>query len=93
MAEQNRKCKMISLRLSPQEYQTLQRLYPSFGARSLSEFARLAMHRIIDEPATASRASHSKLLELDQRVSLLEERSGLLSKREKELSQPDTTRN
>ena len=51
MSEQNRKCKMISLRLSAEEYHALQTLYPSYGARNISDFARLAMQRVIGQPA------------------------------------------
>jgi len=38
---------MISLRLSAKEYEALQALYPTYGARSVSDFARLAMKRVM----------------------------------------------
>lgn len=42
-----RKNKIISLRLSEEEYESLKSIYESRGVRSLSEFARDAMHRVV----------------------------------------------
>lgn len=42
-----RKSKIISLRLSEEEYESLKLIYESRGVRSLSEFARDAMHRVV----------------------------------------------
>ena len=39
--------KMISLRLSEAEYEAFRKLHRSYGARNVSDFARLAMQRII----------------------------------------------
>jgi hypothetical protein len=41
-----RKTRIISLRLSEEEYESLKSVYPSRGVRSLSEFARDAMHKV-----------------------------------------------
>ena len=43
--DQDSRSRMISLRLSRKEYDALQALYPAYGARSISDFARLAMKR------------------------------------------------
>jgi hypothetical protein len=42
-----RKNRIISLRLSEEEYESLKSVYASRGVRSLSEFARDAMHRVV----------------------------------------------
>lgn len=86
MPEQNRKCKMISLRLSVEEYQALHTLYPSYGARNVSDFARLAMQRIIGSPLPVAGVPTATIHELDERLSIVEERLALLTEREKELA-------
>jgi hypothetical protein len=87
MPEQNRKSKMISLRLSAEEYKALHALYQSYGARNVSDFARLAMQRIIGHPAPAMDASIPKITELDERLSVVEGRLALLVGREKAAGQ------
>jgi hypothetical protein len=77
---------MISLRLSAEEYQALHTLYPSYGARNVSEFARLAVQRIVSNPLPAADASAAKIRELDERLSTAEERLALLLEREKVLA-------
>jgi RAB protein geranylgeranyltransferase component A len=65
---------MISLRLSADEYDALRALYPTYGARSLSDFARLAMKRIIGGSFAPDDALLLRLNELDQRLSSIEAR-------------------
>jgi hypothetical protein len=77
------KSKMISLRLSAEEYQALRALYPSYGARNVSDFARLAMKRVIGHPLPATSASFSKINEMDERLAALEEKFALLLAQEK----------
>jgi len=84
VSEQNRKSKMISLRLSAEEYQALQTLYSSYGARNVSDFARLAMRRVIGHPIPSADTSVAKIHELDERLSAVEESIALLLDREKE---------
>ena len=86
MSEQT-KSKMISLRLSAEEYRALHALYPSYGARNVSDFARLAMQRAIGQPLPPASASFSKIQELDERLAALEEKFASLVKREKEMAQ------
>jgi hypothetical protein len=86
MTEQNRKCKMISLRLSTEEYQALHAVYPSYGARNLSDFARLAMQRVIGHPLTAADVAAAKIHELDERLSVVEQRLALQFGRDKEMA-------
>ena len=56
MAVKVAKCKMISLRLSAEEYESLQTVYTTYGARTVSEFARLAMQRVISDSSGADGA-------------------------------------
>ena len=86
MPDQDRKCKMISLRLSAEEYEALHTLYSNYGARSVSELARLAMQRMIGHPLPSENASFSKIQELDKRLAALEEKFELLLAREEELA-------
>jgi hypothetical protein len=84
MPDPARKSKMISLRLSAQEFAALHTLYPNYGARSISDFARLAMQRVIGHPL-ASDAPVASIDELDQRFGIVEETIGLLLDREREM--------
>ncbi|HEX3744924.1 MAG TPA: hypothetical protein VHW09_13370 [Bryobacteraceae bacterium] len=75
---------MISLRLSAEEYQTLHRLYPTYGARNVSDFARLALQRVIGHPIPSANDPAAKVQELDERLSALEEKVALLLEHELE---------
>ena len=48
MSESDRKSKMISVRLADEEYKALKSRYGKYGARNVSELARLALQRILD---------------------------------------------
>ena len=78
MAILNRKSRMISLRLSDDEYEALRTIYRSHGSRSLSEFARDAMKKVIKEDAAASSTLESRLLNLDTRMQELDHVVGRL---------------
>jgi hypothetical protein len=75
---------MISLRLSAEEYRALHALYPSYGARNVSDFARLAMQRVIGHSLPAASEPFSKISELDERLAALEEKFAMLLEREKQ---------
>lgn len=83
MPDQSRKCKMISLRLSEVEYEALRPHYPSHGARNISDFARLAMQRVIGNSHGPESAFGAKIHELDDRLSAVETDIALLLEREK----------
>ena len=78
MALPVRREKMVSIRLSDDEFRRLRELCTATGARSLSDLARDAMHRLMaggghnghsgDEQLTA------RVAELDQRLSHLQEK-------------------
>jgi hypothetical protein len=63
---------MITLRLTEEEYEALRNCYRTYGARNVSELARLALQRLIAGPAVPDDACAPKLLGLDRRVSALE---------------------
>lgn len=75
MNELERKDRMISIRVSDEEYASLKLIYRKHGARSISDFARLAMQRV----AAADDCLHSDLLgrveELEERVEGLERKA------------------
>ncbi len=86
-----RKGKMISLRLSETEYDALHSLYPSFGARNISDFARLALQRIIGTSLENDDIVLARIHELDIRLKALESQLTSLLQREKAQSCQLTT--
>jgi hypothetical protein len=68
-----RKSRMISLRLSNEEYEALRSLYRVHGSRSVSEFARTAMQKVITETVTPQQSLDSRLNELDSKMSSLDQ--------------------
>ena len=90
MAESKRKSKMISLRLSSAEYESLRSIYSQYGTRSVSEFARQAMQKVIagtvQQPASIIKM---RLDELDGKMNVLDrEVNRLVEVLEKQLSTP-----
>ena len=71
-----RKSKIISIRISPEEYDLLKSKYPAIGGRSVSALAREAMQRVFqaDSMSTESAAEDMdrRLRTLDARVHLLQ---------------------
>jgi len=75
-----RKNKIISLRLSEEEYENLKSIFPSRGVRSLSEFARDAMHRVLDEGPPGGANIEDRVQLLHGKVALLEGEVSRLSR-------------
>ncbi len=73
MAVLKRKSRMISLRLSNEEYESLRSLYRVHGSRSVSEFARNAMQRVIGEARVPAVNVEGRLQELDEKMNLLDQ--------------------
>ena len=93
MLDPDRRKKMISLRLSEEEFELLKARYHTYGARNVSDLARQALQHILAgslAPMTGSLAPQpgfsSKLSELDDRVHALETSVSLLLGREKVMS-------
>lgn len=74
----NPKSRMISLRLSDEEFEKLRSLYRVHGSRSVSEFARNAMQKVIAEEQVASSNIEGRLQELDHKMSSLDQEVGRL---------------
>ena len=65
-----RRSKMISFRLSPEEYQTLQTACTEQRVRSISDLARMAMQRVIS-PRNEADPLSGEVRDLRDRVRLL----------------------
>jgi hypothetical protein len=85
MSDPDRRRRMISLRLSEVEYEVLKTQYRTYGARNVSDLARLALQRIMTGAAGSPEGLAAKLAELDDRVHALESRVSFLSERERVL--------
>jgi predicted DNA-binding protein len=69
---------MISLRLSNEEYESLRNLYRVHGSRSVSEFARNAMQKVIGDAQAEPANIETRLQELDSKMSSLDHEVGRL---------------
>jgi hypothetical protein len=67
----NKKSKMISFRLSSEEFRLLQGACSKTGARSVSELARAAMQRIIIEDSFSPGSTDVEMRELKLKFSAL----------------------
>ena len=72
MAVLKRRSKMISVRLSEQEYQSLMALCAERGSRSLSDLARDAMYRLLGDGNGSEHGRESGLDQLHGRLMELE---------------------
>jgi hypothetical protein len=78
MPDQNRKGKMISLRISEVEYAALHATYASYGARNVSDLARLALQRVMSKPQASEAGLTAEVGELRQRLNEVEVHLALL---------------
>jgi DNA anti-recombination protein RmuC len=74
MGQLSKRSKMVSIRLSDEEFRRLRELCMTTGARSLSDLARDAMHRLIAGDGTGGEGLTERVAELDQRVNHLQEK-------------------
>ena len=72
MPGQNRKNKMISLRISEEEYSALRARFLGYGARNVSDLARMALQRVIAQSPEPQTDLQAKVNELDHRLNLME---------------------
>jgi hypothetical protein len=72
MLDPDRRKKMISLRLSEEEFELLKTRYHTYGARNVSDLARQALQRIMTGSPGPQNEFVKKLAELDDRVHALE---------------------
>jgi Arc/MetJ-type ribon-helix-helix transcriptional regulator len=72
MVVMKRRAKMVSIRLSDDEYQRLKEMTQAQGARSVSDVARSAMQLMLSAHDAGSDGSiESRVRELDGRVTVL----------------------
>jgi hypothetical protein len=86
MLDPDRRKRMISLRLSEEEFELLKTRYRTYGARNVSDLARQALQRIMAGSPGPQNDFARKLAELDDRVHGLESSVSLLLEREKVMS-------
>jgi hypothetical protein len=86
MLDPDRRKKMISLRLSEEEFELLKARYHTYGARNVSDLARQALRHILTGPPGPQHDFAAELAELDGRVHALESLVSLLLERAKVLS-------
>jgi hypothetical protein len=72
MPDSERRRKLISLRLSDEEYDSLKTQYRTFGARNISDLARMALVRLLAGPPETHDTLAAELSELGERVLVLE---------------------
>jgi hypothetical protein len=86
MPDQNRKSKMISVRVSREEYELLKASYEARGIRSVSELARDAMQHFLNHDNGNTEASQphgdceAKIRFLDARLNSLQGELAQLSR-------------
>ena len=73
------KTKMISLRLSEVEFDFLKTRYQTYGARNVSDLARLAVQRMMHGWDNPGNTIAARVAALDNRVTVLESRVSVLS--------------
>jgi hypothetical protein len=79
MLDPDRRKEMISLRLSEEEFELLKTRYHTYGARNVSELARVALQRMMTGPAAIEGGFTEKLADLDSRVHALESEISLIA--------------
>ncbi len=86
MTDIDRRSRMISLRLSEEEYAALKAQYRTRGARNVSDLARLALQRLLEGSDPFHDGFAAKLADLDGRLNSLESQVSLIMERDKVLS-------
>ena len=86
MLDPDRRKRMISLRLSEEEYELLKASYHTHGARNVSDLARQALQHIMTGSPVPQNDFAKKLAELDNRLHEVESSVSLLLEREKVMS-------
>jgi hypothetical protein len=64
----DRRTKMVSFRLSPEEHRRFREACGSQGVRSISELARIAMTHLVDSGDGESVPVQQQILELRERI-------------------------
>jgi predicted DNA-binding protein len=75
----NQKSKMVSFRLPADDYSRLREACLAAGIQNVSELARVAVHRIIEDAGTAHFAIDAQVQELRHKIDILTEELNLLA--------------
>jgi predicted CopG family antitoxin len=67
-----RRTKTLSIRISEDEYETLKAFYSSNGTRSVSETAREALRRLVQNQTNPENDVETALRSLDHRLGILQ---------------------
>lgn len=67
----NKKCRMLSIRLSDQELNQLRQVCETTGSRSISDLAREAMHRMVADDTRTTNGLEGHIRELDSLLTRL----------------------
>ena len=78
----DRKKRMISLRISEVEYELLKAQYRAYGARNISDLARMALERFLNGAPGGPDSLATEVPDLIQRIHTLESQVSLLVQRE-----------
>ena len=73
MALMSRRSRMVSIRLSDEEFKQLLEACHAHGARSISDLAREAMHRMVLNGKANGPELGEKVRELDARLAVLQD--------------------
>lgn len=68
-----RRSRMVSFRLSEEEYESLREICLTAGARSLSDIARDAVHRLIGNGGEQKKDIESQLRLLNERIDVIDQ--------------------
>lgn len=79
MLDTNPRTRMISLRLSEGEYDVLKARYRTYGARNVSDLARLALQQIMTVSGSPLDDTAAKLAEFEERLRALESSIALIT--------------
>jgi hypothetical protein len=77
---QKTKTRMISIRVSADEYELVKNEYTSRGVRSVSEFTREALHNVLGLSSGHSTGLHAEIRVLDNKVTVLQGEVSRLSR-------------
>lgn len=75
-----RKTKMISIRVSESEYDSVKSHYSSLGVRSVSAFAREALQVVLRDPIKSDTDLAAQVRQLDGRLNALQGEVSLLTR-------------
>ena len=97
MAVFQRRSRVVSFRLSDGEYESLKRVSLAEGARSISDYARVALCRLLGAPrGSGGDGIEAKVLQLDEQMQALQSElrclQGMVGQRPEAVIRPGVNR-